>query len=369
MSFTAKQIAALSRVSGAARRKMEENFVKQSKQGWQNKKAAAQSCGRGQSSGRQGNQQQKPRQPQKPAPLRKARQGPKHHFAAMNKYNIPSPYHEGKALPYHGAAPKDIALASGQRIIGFFSNVGELATIGVSCQMSASTVQTLKGYTVPTLAVSAANGGCSSARSMKASVSLVCNTPVIKRGGRVYILNCDQRIHLPNTPTLMTYADWTTTINTVKSHPDVQRYDLSEFGTERECVCHVVNQPDYYTYDEWHGEADPALTQRFLDHLSSFPTAADTERRRPMSTVIIVIEGSADEQTITLTPRASWYTRHPLDTLPGQAMLTVPTTTLAETNQMNANAMSHANQLLSIATSAQETVRTVGELASMAGLL
>lgn len=360
MSFTAKQTAALWRVSGAARKKLEENFSRQNRKTAQAKKAQPQAKARPPAAARQS---------PKPQPQRRARQGTKHHFAAMNKYNIPSPYHEGKALAFHGAAPQDFTIVSGERLIAFFSNVGDMASIGVACEMNATTVQSLKAFNVPALSAAASEGGCSSGRSMKCSVSLVCNTPVVKRGGRVYILNCDQRIYLPAVPTQMTYATWTSTINTVKSHPDVQRYDLSEFGSERECYCHMVNQPDYYTYDEWHGAIDPTTNNRFMDHLAAWPAAADTERRRPMSTIIVVIEGSADEQTITLTPRASWYTRHPLDTLPGQAMTTVPTASMAEVNSMNANASSHAHQLLSIATSAQETVRTMGELASMAGLL
>lgn len=360
MAFTAKQTAALSRVWGGARKKLEDNFVKQNKQTNQPKKAQAQPRSKPNN-----NNRQQPRQ----APQRRARPARTHHFASLNKYNIPSPYHEGKALAFHGSAPKDVALMPGERIIGIFSNVGDMATIGASSKMSTTTVGVLLPYTVPALSLPATSGGCSSGRAMKCSVSLVCNTPVMKRGGRVYILNCDQRIHFPNVPTSMSYAEWTTTINTVKSHPDVQRYDLSEFGSERECISHVVNQPDYYTYDEWHGAQDPAFSNRFLDHLGSWPSAVDTERRRPMSTIIVIVEGSADEQTITLTPRASWYTRHPLDSLPGQAMVTVPTSTLAETNQMNAFAASHANQLLSIAASAKETVQTMGELASLAGML
>lgn len=273
-------------------------------------------------------------------------------------------------MPYHGCVPVTQTLEPSSTYIMFISNVGELATLACSVTYTLAaldtSIPTMVNHAVPAVALSAEAGGPTSARAMKASCSLVCNTPSLRRGGRVLILNCQQRLRFPGSGiTGLTKANWNTFITSINAHPDTKKYDLTHFGEEREVVAHVVNNSDYYRYDEWHGSSNAS---RFFDHISVFQgSLGESTAVRPMSTLVLIIQapsGNDADQTFTLTPHGSWYTRHAVDTLPGQAQVPVPTAPLPAVNAMHSHAMSSRHDLLTHAQSALGFMQGAAELAA-----
>jgi len=337
MVLTRKQQAALDRVSGQRRQAMQTTFNKQNQQ---------HTNGKG--------QQNKPQPRPKAAPRQQRAGGPSNltrmarMLSASHEKPVPGMRHEGKAFPFHGVAASnrtiygagnDIQCPALYTYLGFFTNVGQTACCGVDLIWDPTAVAgfpTVNVFNNPALSASSTTvGGATSGRAMKMSLGLCCNTPMLDRGGRVYILNCDQRIRLPGSPFptvgALANASWNDFAGTVRANSQVKKYDLVDFPREREIISHVVNSTDYETYTEWGGAV--TAPNGFMSHIAQWvggSTTADVQR--PMSTIIVLID-CGKSQYFSVTPRAAWYTRHALDTIPGQAMTSVP---VAAQNTVNA---------------------------------
>lgn len=336
MAFTKKQLLALERVSGARKASLMEAFAKQLRQP-QPKPIGAPK--------KQQNNAPKGERPTQPRALPRAgpRINPKlyrHAMSAIVRTTVPSMRHEGKAFPFHGIATSDriydgtgndVNIPLGYSYLGFFTNVGMYACCGVDLVYDAAAptgVPTIGYYNVAALAGTSLTTGPTSGRAMKHTLSLLCTTPAIDRGGRVYIANVDQRLRLPGVPFSATAplsnAGWNVVASTIKAFPEVKKYDLVDFPHERAINSHVVNHTDYDTYTEWGGSI-VAPSSNFMAHIAQWTGGSFTnDAQRPLSTVVVLIE-AGKQQNISVTPRAAWYTRHALDTIPGQAMSAVPT--------------------------------------------
>lgn len=155
---------------------------------------------------------------------------------------------------------------------------------------------------------------------MKAGVTVVNRTQLLDMGGQVSVLNSSQRVSLPAAPSAMSQAQWSTFFDEIVSHPKSRIYSGADFKKPKTFVTHPLDQTDYLHYEGWHGTL---TADEFWAHIAIWPGLAPDPR--PMSTVFVVLEVPAVENTYECKSRGSYYTRWPLNTVPGQAQRPVPT--------------------------------------------
>jgi len=240
---------------------------------------------------------------------------------------IPSLTSAGAAFPYGGMVRVNISLAVGDRAIIAVTNTGTAGTIMARVQLTAAGVFVRDAFTIPTLALGDEAGGPTSGRAMKCGVSVVNTTQFLNRGGRVYHLNADQRVRLAAAPSAWSVAQFGSAFETLIAHPRTIEGDGAEYGKPREFISHVVDQSRYNDFAEWNGTA---TLDEFYLHTAVWPASAPSDR--PMSTTFLCFDAPATTNTYTLTARGVFYTRWPLDTVPGQCHQKVP---VAEPHAVN----------------------------------
>jgi hypothetical protein len=168
---------------------------------------------------------------------------------------------------------------------------------------------------------------------MKGGVTILNSNPALTREGRIYVLNANQKFDFPQITSSMTTAEWNTFAADLKAHPHTKCYSADDFATPRTFVCHPANHPAYYEYQNWLGTQTGT---DFAKHFSVFPgtTASGGFSHRPMSTIAILVDVTSSAQSYTVSARANFYTRWPIDSIMGQSMKDVP---LAEVKQVNAH--------------------------------
>jgi hypothetical protein len=246
-------------------------------------------------------------------------------FNPLSRSLVPAPVSEGESFPVFGMARLDLNMANRHLLI--FSNVGDSA--GVGAYINPTAAPYAGGVmNIATMTSSATAGGPTSARAMKFGVSLLNVTPSLTRGGRVYVLNANQRFLLGASPSTMTEAQWDAVMDMVKAHPKVKSFSGSDFASEKTFVSFPTNDSDYRCYRHWTG-TDTASS--FLSHLSTYSGAA-TDNPRPMSTVFVVLDEPADTQNWSVFCRSAYYSRWPLNSVLGQSNIPVPTAPLQAIN-------------------------------------
>lgn len=267
--------------------------------------------------------------------------GPDLSLSPLHPGLIPSLVHSGQAFPISGLSEHEITVGTTARWGAIFTNCGNAGTIGVAFSWTkaggATPATVHKIFTLPLLAQSDDAGGPTSARAMKCGIDLVTNTQLLSRGGAVYVLNSSQRFLLGAQPSLMTATQWNDFYDSVVAHPHRQKYDVSDFASPRHFYSHVVDDPRYNDYDEFRG----TLTfDQFLAHLSIYP--GGTVSDRPMSSIVVLFDTAASNQILGFTSRASFYTRWPLNSVPGQSQVDVPTAPASVLNGLHQAALNHA---------------------------
>lgn len=238
-------------------------------------------------------------------------------FNPHNRLPVPTLVSEGSAFHASGVMRNEVTQAIGTRFMIVCSSTGHSGTPG---SIVFPAVPTVGIRTIPTLALGGTAGGPTSGRAMKAGVTIVNSTAALNRGGRVYVLNSNQRVELPAAPSAMIPADWDTMMNEIVAHPKTRALSGSHFAEPKTLVCHPTDQADYLNYGEWYGGI---TVDNFWSHISIWPGVVS--QRRPMSAVYIVFEGPAAVQDYTVSWRAHYYTRWPLDSILGQSQKFVPT--------------------------------------------
>lgn len=264
---------------------------------------------------------------------------------------IPSLVHQGQAFPIHGMSEYEATVGAAGRWALFFTNTGRSGTIGTALSWAktggSSPAINQRMFTLPLLASADDAGGPTSARAMKIGVDVLTNTQVLNRGGAIYVLNSDQRILFPNAPSVMTSTEWNTFWDSVTSHPRRNKLDLCHFDPAQHYYGHVVDDPAYNNFDEFHGTYS---LDEFLKHVGLWPGTSPLDR--PMSTIIILIDAPATTQVVSFTARASLYTRWTLNTVPGQAQKDIPTASSETLNGINRSAIQHAHSIIHSAANA-----------------
>lgn len=255
---------------------------------------------------------------------------------------VPAIEHQGDAFPMFGKVVKAVDITTTQRTIVFVTNAGVTGTTLGIVQFLATGgtgVASTFRFTLPLLKLDDTAGGPTSMRAMKCGMTVTNRTQLLNRGAQCYFLNCQQRLRLPGLPTTMTASDWNTVFDALSTMPGCRDHDLAEYGTPRHYYCNVVDAPAYNRFDENAGEV---VFDNFAQHFATWPTSS-FHRVRPMSTLIFLVEPAAVLNSLNIAVDASYYTRWPLDTVPGQAQTEVPTTSPPASNKLHANAAEHAS--------------------------
>jgi len=261
---------------------------------------------------------------------------------------VPSLTFQGEAFPVGGITRCDLSIQATDRVLIFVTNTGVSGTIMQRLQWNASAggataIDAKQSYTIPTLALSDTAGGPTSMRAMKCGLTITCRTPLLDRGGLVYVLNTSQRIRavaLPDavgaTPGLNRgQADGF--FNSIVAHPSTKVLDWADFGKPRHLFSHVVDDPRYNDFDENKGTID---NNTFFQHIALGGDSIPLDR--PMSTIILAIDLPTKAQNVNLTAHATFYSRWPLDTVPGQAQTKIPVTTHDKHNDIHSSASDHS---------------------------
>jgi len=277
----------------------------------------------------------------------------------MNRVPVPTIVSEGNALPHTALVSHDFKVGgpvnvgdntpNTDKTILLCTNTGRSGTVGVLFKVSEAgfvvqgSSQTL---TIPTLASDSASGGPTGLRAMKLSVSVVNCSNALVCGGRITYLNSSQRLprEVNGEDGSKGYQDLIDAVKTAPARRRIQGIDLVK---PKHLIAYPIDQSEYISFNDSEG------TQNMKNFLRSVVTAGEGEsnvvNRRPMSIIAFIFEPVAAEQDYSVTIRASYYTRWPLLTVPGQSMSAIPTAHPDKINLHRDAAEAQANDLLHIA--------------------
>lgn len=247
---------------------------------------------------------------------------------------------DGKALPHSGLVSVDFAVGTTNTTILLTTNTGDSGTVGIVLNVDASGayVDGLQVLTLPTLALSDIAGGASSSRAMKFSVSVVNCSNALKRGGRVTYLNSSQR--LPP----ITSGNYGSIVAGIKNSPYRRRVTGDTLARAMHLIGYPVDTIAYASFSPHRGTLSHDV---FCDHVLG-ASVQNSPAARPMSVVAYVFDPVADQQDYSVTIRASFYTRWPLTSVPGQSMRNIPTADARVINAVHDHAEAKANDLAHI---------------------
>lgn len=255
--------------------------------------------------------------------------------------DVPTVTHNGTAVPHPDVVRYDVNILPTEKVLAFCTNVGSSGSAMLLLKWDpASGIVSVNTVRTPTLLqASGVAGGPTSMRAMKMSLSLTNATQYLNRGGRVYVLNSDQRFAFPASVALCNASDWNNIFNAVVEHPNTVPYDGTHFGETGTYTCSVVDGPSYERFEENDGAE---AVDAFGAHIASWTGSA--HRVRPMSCIVMAFETPAITQSYTFSAVGKWYTRWPLATVPGRMMTPIPTASPAEVNRILVQAEAKAHQ-------------------------
>jgi hypothetical protein len=172
---------------------------------------------------------------------------------------------------------------------------------------------------VPTLSDSFTAGGPTSSKPCTATAEVVCTTQRLNVGGRVYVLNLDQRLDLVDAPSLLTVANADTLFESIVAHPKTKVHAMEHFTSPRKFS---VTPVDNNHYEEFFPHRGTLTEDQFFTHFAQWPTLV-SHQAHPMSTVIVAVDKPPATQSLTYTVHAQSLTRWPVHTVTGQLMTKV----------------------------------------------
>jgi len=252
--------------------------------------------------------------------------GPRSGFAHLSPLNpsvIPTMRDTGKSLPVSAVCHDELTMDVGDRVMYLITNNGVSGTLMVRLVLpGGSLIDPLKtSFTCKVLEQSSTLGGPTSGRAMKAGATILNNTPMLDSGGRVYILNTDQRLAIPDSLGALTRGEFNTLCDTVKQSPLRRAFDGTDFKAPKHYHAHVTDPVVYETFQSWDGTLNPDLFGSYISEYGGGPTA----NRKSMSTLIILMEPAVKQQDYTVTARGMWSTRWPLNTIGSVVSKDLPT--------------------------------------------
>lgn len=279
---------------------------------------------------------------------------------------VPSVVSDGKALPHTSLVSTDFTVNGSQTTVLVATNTGDSGTVGYlfdideNGKLKDSGAQVL---TIPTLASSDTEGGPSASRAMKLSVTCINCSNALKRGGRVTYLNSSQRLPAKGTQADTQFAD---IVNSIKSSPYRKRITGDLLAHPLQLISYPVDSTEYSRFKPHHGTLNAYDFGRYVFGAS----AASEPLPRPMSIIVYVFEPVSQAQEYSVTIRASYYTRWPLTSVPGQSMKQIPTApadhinTVRDHTEETANDLVHVAEGGALATIGPKIMSTVGNAVS-----
>jgi hypothetical protein len=260
---------------------------------------------------------------------------------------IPVVRSSGSAVPVTGmarfpiAVEKSTSINRGMALV--MTNTGSGSIIAARLTSRDGNGPQVHTAHMPLLMDTAAQGGATAGRAMKAGVTLINMTAAQARGGVVYVLNTDQRIQMDapvSTTGTVGQQSWALVLAKVRGHPDTVVYGADHFKEIREFHCGVVDAISYESFRPWQG-SDPNIgdsSPQGIDSFFSHITISSVDPTpRPMSTLFIIFDNTDSGQDYMASCRGSYYTRWPLDTLAGQLSSELPTASAKVVDETHKN--------------------------------
>jgi len=268
----------------------------------------------------------------------------------LHSASVPAVLSSGNSLPHTSLVSTDFQVDTANRRLLVITNTGNSGTVGFIYKLNPNGFQIGEPtpLTIPTLSVPDFQGGASAGRAMKCSVSVVNCTNALKRAGRVTYINSSQR--LPGPGGTSEASDYDPVMEGIKSSPYRRRIMGDTLATAKQLVSYPIDIPAYERYEPWRGTVDVAEFQRHAMAASvanAMPGIASLNQR-PMSVIAFVFDPVSDEQEYSVTIRASFYTRWPLTTVPGQTMRPASTAHPAVINAIINKAEAAAHDLMPV---------------------
>jgi hypothetical protein len=267
----------------------------------------------------------------------------------MSDIPMPSLVSDGKALPHTSLVSDDFTVDATNYTVLFVTNTGHSGTVGslFKCDAAGTYVAgSTMDFTIPTLQLSDAAGGPSAARAMKFSVAIVNCSNGLKRAGRVTYINSSQRLPARGPDSIGRYMP---IIKGIKDSPYRRRIngDTMSVGpgqTAKHLIGYPTDSIEYANFKHFEGTESGSA---FLSHVLGASEGYDPSNR-PMSVIAYVFDPTTDPQDYSLTIRASYYTRWPLTSVPGQSMRNMPTSAASIINHVRDAAEDHGHELQNI---------------------
>lgn len=255
---------------------------------------------------------------------------------------VPTALSDGKALPHTGIVRSNFTTATNQVTLLVVQNTGVAGTVAYRIRLNVDGSHHSEALlTIPTMANGPVNGGPTACRAMKCSASLVNNSNVMHRGGRVMYLNSSQRLPSRAGPGTGEFND---ILAGIRSSP----YSRTISGDSLKTPFQLISFPiDPVAYNQFMPFEGTLVADEFRDYVFSPPWDQGTSFHvRAMSTIVYLVEPTDEPQDYTLTVRASFYTRWPLSSLPGQSMQHMPTAPANVINKVRDHAEANAQELV-----------------------
>jgi len=255
---------------------------------------------------------------------RKSQPGGRILDAFHNTLPVPVEVTVGKAFNLATVARNPWSQVTTEWTLWAVTNLGDTNTCALRGAFNGATSTVVSMNTVSSTLASSASGTASApttGRAMKATVTINNVTAQLSMGGRIFVLNSDQRMALAAAPASMTYANWRAVADAIIEHPNTKSFSGADFKHGLSFSSHVVDYQQYLDFNNWRGAVG---YEQYLDSTGVWP--GSTERAKPMSVVWVVVERPADQQEYEFSFNGQWYTRWPLNTIPGQQQAHIPTT-------------------------------------------
>jgi len=313
----------------------------------------------------------------------------------LNPTPIPTAVSDGYAHVTTGMDRFDIQVGAGtEKVMVIVSNIGSSGCGGVVFDWSVSGGVNASSFVFPTLQGSALSGGGPTAgRAMKSSLSILNSTPTRKIGGTVSFLNATQRIVWPTAttsgrPSAITVDQANDLFLQIKKQQQTVIRTGEFYKTPKTCFAYPGNEAEYISFQPFQSTtqaanvpvATPLATEmdglkdvdRFLYSVSTAaPYNPNTEptvelnaragewepKRRPMSSLIFLIDTPPEPQSYTFTVRGSYYTRWPMEHVLGQHHPPIPSSSPGVVSHLR-DAGEHFGQVMHDLT---DTVGSVGQ--------
>lgn len=315
------------------------------------------------------NRQQVPRAPP-PAPKRasRAQPGPKYKKAAtclnfmdpMCPLPVPTTVSAGKALSHTALASHSFSVPTNRSAILLALQSPGTSTVGYHALLDSNGLLVPGSeqlYDMPTLTTGAQSGGCTASRAMRLSCAVVNTTNAVNRGGAVTYINSAQRF-----PQITNNFFFGNIVDAIRESPyrKVTSGDLllGTVDNPNKLTAYPTDMPLYNSFSEHEGNVGADAFLRRLATYLIYNGDSYAALPRCMSIIAWVFDPPPVENTYRVTIRSSFYTRWPLESVPGYHMKPIPTVDAATYNRVVDHAEEHANTL---------TTATEGGLIALAG--